>query len=129
VAYASDSIEDLGVKDLTIKTALKKVNQLWMNILIKGIGANFMVCIGVWQATCAEEVAGKVLAIWFPISAFVMMGFDHVVANQFLIPIGMMYGADISISHLLFKALLPATIGNALGGGLLVRAVYWYVYD
>jgi formate/nitrite transporter len=129
LAYASDSIEDLGVKDLTVKVALKKANQPWINILIKGIGANFMVCVGVWQATCAEEVAGKVLSIWFPIAAFVMMGFDHVIANQFLIPIGMMYGADISISHLLFKALLPATIGNALGGGLLVGAVYWYVYD
>lgn len=57
------------------------------------------------------------------------MGFDHCIANQFLIPVGMMYGADITISHLLFKALLPATLGNIVGGGLLMGAVYWYVYD
>jgi len=129
LAYASDSLEDLGRSDLAVQIALKKANQPWMNIFLKAIGANFMVCVGVWQATCAEEVAGKILAIWFPISAFVMMGFDHVVANQFLIPVGMMYGADISVSHLLFKALLPATLGNAVGGGLLVGAIYWYVYD
>jgi len=129
LAYASNSLEDLGRADLAVKIALKKANQPWGHIFIKGIGANFMVCVGVWQATCAEEVAGKILALWFPISAFVMMGFDHVVANQFLIPVGMMYGADISISHLLFRALLPASLGNLVGGGLFVGAVYWYVYD
>jgi hypothetical protein len=58
-----------------------------------------------------------------------MMGFEHCVANQFLIPVGMMLGADISISRLLFHALLPATLGNIVGGGLMVGAVYWYVYD
>lgn len=129
LAYASDSLEDLGMADLAVKIALKKANQPWWNIFLKAIGANFMVCVGVWQATCAEEVAGKILAIWFPISAFVMMGFDHVVANQFFIPVGMMYGADISVSHLLFQAILPATLGNIVGGGFFVGAVYWYVYD
>ena len=129
LAYASDSLVDLGQSDLAVNIALKKANQPWKNIFLKGIGANFMVCVGVWQATCAEEVAGKVLAIWFPISAFVMMGFDHVVANQFLIPVGMMLGADISISQMLFKAILPATLGNIVGGGVMVGAVYWYVYD
>jgi formate/nitrite transporter len=129
LAYASDSLKDLGQVDLAIKVALKKGTSPWMHILIKAIGANFMVCVGVWQATCAEEVAGKILALWFPISAFVMLGFDHCIANQFLIPVGMMLGADISISDLLFKALLPATIGNIIGGGVLVGGVYWYVYD
>jgi hypothetical protein len=57
------------------------------------------------------------------------MGFDHCIANQFFIPLGMMYGADISFSHCLFHALLPATLGNIVGGGVLVGAVYWYVFD
>jgi formate/nitrite transporter len=129
LAYASDSLEDLGRSELAVKVALKKAMQPWWHIFLKAIGANFMVCVGVWQATCAEEVAGKILAIWFPISAFVLMGFDHVIANQFFIPVGMLYGADISISHLLFQALLPATLGNIVGGGIMVGAVYWYVYD
>merc|ERR1712226_1020283 len=129
LAYASDSLHDLGQADFAIQVALKKANQPWLSILLKGIGANFMVCVAVWQATCAEEVAGKVLALWFPITAFVLLGFDHVIANQFLIPVGMMLGADISIPRLLFEALLPATLGNILGGGLLVGGVYWYVFD
>lgn len=128
LAYASGALEDAGQVDLAITVAEKKAHQPWGQIFLKGIGANFLVCIGVWQATCAEEVAGKVLAIWFPVAAFVMMGFDHSIAMQFLIPIGMMYGADVSVGGL-FWALVPATIGNAVGGGLLVGAVYWYVYD
>jgi formate/nitrite transporter len=127
-AYASGALQDAGQVQLAITVSEKKAHQPWGQIFLKGIGANFMVCVGVWQATCAEEVAGKVLAIWFPIAAFVMMGFDHCIANQFLIPIGMMFGADVSVGGL-FWALLPATIGNAVGGGLMVGAVYWYVYD
>jgi formate/nitrite transporter len=128
LAYLSDALRDAGQVELAIKVAEKKVHQTWLQIFLKGIGANFMVCVGVWQATCAEEVAGKILAIWFPIAGFVMMGFDHAIANQFLIPVGMMYGANISVSTL-FWALLPATVGNAVGGGVLVGGVYWYVYE
>lgn len=128
MGYASGALQDAGQVELAIKVAEKKVHQPWGQIFLKGVGANFMVCVGVWQATCAEEVAGKVLGIWFPIAAFVMMGFDHCIANQFFIPMGMMFGADISVATL-FWALLPATIGNAVGGGLMVGAVYWYVYD
>jgi len=129
LAYLSDSLEDLGKVDFAIAVAYKKSDEGWLSIFLKGIGANFMVCVGVWQATCAEEVSGKILALWFPISAFVILGFDHCIANQFFIPVGMMLGADISISHLLFQALLPATLGNIVGGGVMVGGVYWYVYD
>lgn len=130
LGYCSDALKDLGQADYAVAVALKKANQPWVNIFLKGIGANLMVCIGVWQATCAEEVAGKILALWFPITGFVLMGFDHCIANQFLIPVGMMLGAEgISVSDLLFRALLPATLGNIVGGGILLGAVFWYVFD
>lgn len=68
MAYASDAIDDSGAHDFAVKVAYKKVGQKWVQILLKGIGANLMVCLSVWQATCAEEVAGKVLALWFPVT-------------------------------------------------------------
>lgn len=128
MAYVSDALVDSHAAELAIKVAEKKALNELHHIFIKAIGANFMVCVAVWQGTCAEEVAGKVLALWFPTASFVMMGFDHVVANMFLIPIGMMLGADVSVGRL-FAALAMATLGNIVGGGLMVGAVYWYVFD
>ena len=131
ITYASDALEDAGQVDLAIQIAEKKALQPWMHIFLKAIGANFMVCLAVWQSTCAEDVAGKVLAIWFPISGFILIGLEHVIANQFLIPTGMMYAGaagKISVGQLLC-ALSAATLGNMVGGGLLVGAVYWYIND
>jgi formate/nitrite transporter FocA (FNT family) len=65
IAYLSDALEDKGVRDLAVHLAQKKAFQPWLHIFLKGIGANAMVCLGIWQATCAEEVAGKILAIWY----------------------------------------------------------------
>ena len=81
LGYLSNALEDSGAAELAIKVAEKKALNDMSSIFIKAIGANFMVCVAVWQGTCAEEVAGKVLALWFPTAAFVMMGFDHVVAG------------------------------------------------
>jgi formate/nitrite transporter FocA (FNT family) len=58
LACASDAVEDAGQRELAVAVALKKANQPWLHIFLKGIGANLMVCLGVWQVTCAEEVAG-----------------------------------------------------------------------
>lgn len=139
LAFLSDALEDSGQAELAVAVALKKAHQPWMHILLKGIGANLMVCLGVWQWTCVEEAAGKILALWFPITGFVAAGLDHCIANQFLIPVGMMLmaknesyvgdGKSITVAHLLFRALLPATIGNLIGGGIFIGAVYWFVFD
>lgn len=137
MVYLPDSLSSTAL-ELAVKVAKKKAFQAWGHIFLKAVGANFLVCIAVWQATCAEEVAGKILALWFPITGFVMMGFEHSIANQFFIPAGMMLMSSheefandekITITRLLFQALLPATLGNLVGGGIFVGAVYWYAFD
>ena len=76
----------------------------------------------------AHDVASKVLAIVFPISAFVALGFEHSVANMYLIPIGWLAGAGgVTLGGLLAN-LVPVTLGNIIGGGVFVAAVYWLVY-
>lgn len=122
MGYLSNALVDSGAQELTIKVAEKKALNEMYSIFIKSIGANFMVCVAVWQGTCAQEVAGKILALWFPTASFVLMGFDHVVANMFLLPIGMMLGANISVGRM-FAALFMATLGNIIGGGIFVGAV------
>lgn len=79
-------------------------------------------------ATILNKLLSPYLALWFPTASFVMLGFDHVVANMFILPIGMMLGAEISVGRM-FAALFMATLGNVVGGGIFVGAVYWYVFD
>lgn len=79
------------------------------------------------SAQAAEDVTGKMLALWYPVTAFVAIGFEHSVAQMAFIPAAMMLGADISVGEFLGNALIPVTIGNIIGG-LLVALPYWYVY-
>ena len=78
------------------------------------------------MAVRTESFSGKVLVIWFPIMAFVAMGFEHSIANMFFIPLAMLYGADISMYDFLIGNLLPVTIGNNIGGGIFVGILHYY---
>ena len=94
---------------------------------IRGILCNALVCLAVWICLAAHDVAGKILAIVIPISAFVALGFEHSVANMYLIPAGMLAGADIPVASLATN-LIPVTLGNIVGGSGGVAIVYWIVY-
>ena len=89
---------------------------------------NALVCIAVWLCYSARTVADKILAIVPPIAAFVAAGFEHSVANMYFVPFGIFAGADISWSHFVTANLIPVTIGNIVGGSLMVGSVYWFVY-
>lgn len=93
----------------------------------RGVLCNALVCLAVWICLAAHDVGGKILAIIIPISAFVALGFEHSVANMYLIPAGMLAGADIPLRA--FAAnLVPVTLGNIVGGSGGVAIVYWIVY-
>jgi formate/nitrite transporter len=97
-------------------------------IFLRAIGCNWLVCLAVWMALAAEDIGGKVLAIFFPIMAFVAMGFDHVVANMFFIPAAIFshvqgIGWDDAIKNWIF-----AFLGNLVGAAIFVSTSYWYLY-
>ncbi|TFH34328.1 MAG: formate/nitrite transporter family protein, partial [Dehalococcoidia bacterium] len=132
VAYFLTFLTGLLLKDPWLSSivgiAEGKVSQGFLVLLLKGIGCNWLVCLAVWLAVSAEDVAGKILGIWFPIMAFVAIGFEHSVANMFFIPAGMLYGASVTWGQFLVGNLLPVTIGNVIGGAFFVGVVYWYLY-
>lgn len=68
------------------------------------------------MASGCSTMIGKMTAVWFPISAFVALGLDHSVANMFIIPLGMLRGAEITVGQMFFKNLIPVTLGNIIGG-------------
>ena len=124
-----------------VKIAYSKVGLSFSEALWRGIGCNWLVCLAVWMALAAQQTIGKIFAIFFPIMAFVALGFEHCVANMYFIPTGILLvwgaalppitGIDLSAINwvsFLWKNLLPVTIGNIIGGSVLVGGVYWFVY-
>jgi len=125
-----------AVKIAYTKTALSFGEALW-----RGIGCNWLVCLAVWMALAARQIIGKIFAIFFPIMAFVAIGFEHSVANMYFIPTGILLmngagfsnvpGVDPNILgwvNFLWRNLLPVTIGNIIGGGVFVGMSYWGAY-
>ena len=108
--------------------AMSKVSNPFYVTLLKGIGANWLVCLAMWLGMTAHTTTGKIIGIWWPVMTFVAIGYEHSIANMFFIPIAMMQGADISISTLFLQNLIPATIGNIIGGAFFVGLLYWYIY-
>lgn len=111
-----------------IRVATAKVSMPWLTVLLKGVGANWLVCLAVWLALAGKTVTEKMAGCFFPVMAFVALGYEHSIANMFFIPIGMMEGAEISVGQAIWANLIPATIGNILGGALLVGCVNAYAH-
>ena len=117
-----------AVGQTAIRIAEAKIALDPMSAFFRGVLCNTLVCLAVWLCFAAREVTGKVLAIVFPISAFVALGFEHSVANMFLIPLGMIAaGTGIDIGAIVAN-LVPVTLGNIVGGSGLVALTYWLVY-
>lgn len=106
----------------------KVVVPTWHAIFLRGIGANWLVCMACFLAFMAREYFSKVMAIWWPTFAFVALGFDHVVANMYFVPTAIFHGdPTISTTFYIWKSLIPALIGNIVGGALLVGVFFWYL--
>ena len=95
---------------------------------LRAVGCNWLVCVAVWMTLAATDVAGKVLAIIFPITAFVALGFDHVVANMFFLPAAwFLHTGGVTFGNMVAN-LVFAFVGNAVGAGVFVAGAYWYLY-
>lgn len=110
----------------TVAMAEGKLNAGFWASLISGIGCNWMVGLAVWLTYGADDIGGKILAIWFPIMGFVAIGFQHVVANMFLIPAAIFAGYFSWIDYLV--NFIAVFIGNLIGGGLFVAFAYYVAY-
>ena len=115
-------------KNAIVQIAQAKVNMSGWVVFLKGIGANWLVCLAVWLGFSAHSTAGKMMGLWFPVMCFVAIGYEHSIANMFFIPLGILQGAAISWSDFILANLIPATFGNIVGGALFVGCIYSYLY-
>jgi formate transporter len=131
----------VGATALNIASA--KVNLTFTEGVARGILCNVLVCLAVWLCLSARSVTDKILAIVFPITAFVASGFEHSIANMYFIPMGMLMKNEpevvaaaglvaselVNLNHQgLIDNLIAVTTGNIFGGGFLVAAAYWFIY-
>ncbi len=131
------------VGEQAVAIATGKTNLGFVQAIALGAFCNALVCLAVWLCYSARTTTDKVIAIVPPIAAFVAAGFEHSVANMFFIPMGLFVKANDAfmaahpgppgVEHLtwgrfLGANLLPVTIGNIIGGALMVGAIYWFVY-
>ncbi|HEU0335540.1 MAG TPA: formate/nitrite family transporter [Gaiellaceae bacterium] len=131
-----------AVGETALTIAVTKTSYGFGQAIALGVLCNALVCLAVWLTYGAHTTADKILAIVPPIAAFVATGFEHSVANMYFVPVALLIredaawlatadvpGADdLSWGGFVVDNLLPVTIGNVLGGALLVGAVYWFVY-
>ena len=134
----------LGLQALT--TANHKAGLDFWQAVALGILCNALVCLAVWLTYSARSTTDKIVAMTLPVAAFVAAGFEHSVANMYFIPMGMMIKttaspafwesihktpadfANLTMTNFLVRNLIPVTIGNIIGGAVMVGAVYWFVY-
>lgn len=110
----------------TVAIAESKITDSFGQTLISAIGCNWLVCLAIWMAFGADDVVGKITGIWFPIMAFVAIGFQHVVANMFVIPAAIFAGYFSWIDF--FGNIIQAFIGNAIGAAGFVGLAYFFCY-
>jgi formate transporter len=121
------SMNDGAVARTAIRIATAKADLPWPEAFFRGVLCNLLVCMAVWMAMAGRSVTDKVLAIVFPITAFVAAGFEHLIANMYFFPLAMLLGAPLSAADMAHN-LLPVIAGNIVGGSVLVALVYWAIY-
>ncbi|RID88231.1 formate/nitrite transporter family protein [Peribacillus asahii] len=97
-------------------------------VFVKGILCNWMVALGAVMAMTSQATLGKIVAMWLPILLFFAQGFEHAVVNMFVIPAGMMLGADITLSHWWLWNQIPVLLGNLVGGLLFTGLALYVTY-
>ncbi|AOE38683.1 formate/nitrite transporter family protein [Pantoea agglomerans] len=110
----------------TVAIASAKVHADFLHAFISGIGCNWLVCLAVWLAFASKDVVGKIFGMWFPVMAFVAIGFQHVVANMFIIPAAIFAGQMSWAEY--FPNFIAVFSGNAVGGAVFVGLAYFLAF-
>lgn len=124
LAYLAFKSGTLGNAPASVAIATAKCSLPFDVAFVRGILCNWLVCMAVYMASGCSTMVGKMTAVWFPISAFVALGLDHSVANMFIIPLGIMRGAEITLGQMFVKNLIPVTLGNIVGGAIMCMMPY-----
>ena len=132
--------------EVVLNISLNKVQHTFLEAFVLGILCNLMVCLAIWAAYSGRTTTDKILAVTMPIALFIAAGFEHVIANMFVIPLGLLIKAaaepefwlaaglasedfaDLTLASFFADNLLPVTLGNIVGGGVMIGVLYWTIF-
>lgn len=117
-----------SVLNLTLSIAQNKISPPIIELIIRGILCNILVVLAVLMATASLDIISKIFSCWFPIMLFVLCGYEHSVANMFFLPLAKFVGGNISWAQIFFKNLFPVTLGNLIGGAIIIPFTYVHSY-
>ncbi|MBM7051811.1 formate/nitrite transporter family protein [Rothia sp. ZJ1223] len=122
---------DGGWGETIIGTAMIKTSYSWGQAFALGIGANFLVCVAVFMSLSGRTTFDKLASALGPITAFVALGFEHSVANMYLIPYAIFISDDPTLNWtaFIFSNLIPVTLGNIVGGGICMGLYQWVIHE
>lgn len=119
-----------GVAEYYVEIAATKTALSFSEAFFRGVLCNLLVCLAVWLASAGRSVTDKILALIFPVAAFIAAGFEHCIANMFFIPMGILYNTGDALPNWsgLVGNLIPVTLGNIVGGSIMVATFYYIIY-
>ncbi|MGI2260357.1 formate transporter FocA [Shewanella sp. GXUN23E] len=132
-----------GLNALNI--AQHKIHHSWIQAMVLGVLCNMLVCLGVWMTFAGKDAMTRAMLLMLPVAMFVSSGFEHSIANMFMVPLGIAISqfagpeffstlavsreqfADLTLMNFIFNNLIPVTLGNIIGGGVIVGLGYWVI--
>ena len=126
ITYQTQTLSEPGI-ELLSSMAAHKIHTSAYDLILKGILCNVLVCGASLLGYISKDGISKMLGIWFPIMLFIVLGYDHVVANMLYLPLALMHGAEgVTLFGIIYNFFF-VTIGNFIGGGIVIGLSYWYV--
>lgn len=128
LAWWSDTLSSDVQSSYAVTQAQGRVNVQWSVNFLRGVGCNWFVALAFFLSLGSVEFVSKIYCIWIPVWAFVILGYQHSIANFFQVPIGMFYGTNFGVGKFIYQSIIPVTLGNIVGGVVFGGMVFWYLY-
>ena len=128
LCWWSDTLNTDALQSVAVAQAEARVNVQWSANFLRGVGCNWLVGLAIFISIAAQDKVSKIYAIWIPIWTFVALGYQHCIANFFLVPIGMFYGTNFGVGKFIYQSVIPVTLGDIIAGAVLDGFFIWLLY-
>ena len=128
IAGMAGTAENPGeLASVVLNMTASKTAMTFTAALVRGILCGILVSLAFWFQAASKDLIGKIFAVWFPVMLFMFCGFEHSIANMFFLPLGQLLGAPATFGAVWLN-IIPAAVGNLIGGAGIIAAAYYYIY-